>query len=159
MTDPDDQAAPIDFEESAYQRDRLRLEAARIGPNAYSDYLLKHDKRPDPATAATIGRLLGERVRADDGRMYPKLTKGEKQALREIDARRKKWAKESNDARAFVAAVEWLANIKTDPAAMVDKLNLHPGVLDQAISQLDNAAAALARMTAFLRCGKPGNDR
>ncbi len=68
MTDPDDHTSPVDLEEAAYQRDRLRLEAARIGPNAYSAYLLKHGKRPDKATAATIGRLLGGRVRPTTAR-------------------------------------------------------------------------------------------
>ena len=54
----------------------LRIEIECIeavhGPNIYSDYLRKHGGRPDPATAATIGALLGGRVKASDGSMQPK---------------------------------------------------------------------------------------
>ena len=45
---------------------------ACYGPNAYADYLRKHRRRPPPAEAATMGQLLGGRVRADDGKMYPR---------------------------------------------------------------------------------------
>lgn len=54
----------------------LRIEIEWIeavhGPNAYSDYLRKHGRRPDPVTAAIIGRLLGGRVKASDGSMQPR---------------------------------------------------------------------------------------
>lgn len=53
----------------------LMVEAAGIeatyGPNAYSDYLVRHGCRPDPDTAATMGAFMGGRVRANDGRIYP----------------------------------------------------------------------------------------
>lgn len=53
----------------------LRIEIECIeavhGPNAYSDYLRKHGRRPDPATAAVIGNILGGRVKALDGSMQP----------------------------------------------------------------------------------------
>lgn len=42
------------------------------GPNLYSSFLRKHDVRPDAAQAATIGRLMGTRVRASDGSMQPR---------------------------------------------------------------------------------------
>jgi hypothetical protein len=54
----------------------LQAEAGALevwhGPNLYADFLRKHDRRPDPVTAATIGKLMGTRVRADDGSMQPK---------------------------------------------------------------------------------------
>jgi hypothetical protein len=46
------------------------LEAA-YGPNPYVAYLRAHHRRPPPAEADTMGRLLGGRVRADDGKLYP----------------------------------------------------------------------------------------
>jgi hypothetical protein len=53
----------------------LRVEAegieATYGPNAYSDYLRRHGQRPDPISAAAIGRHLGGRVKANDGSMQP----------------------------------------------------------------------------------------
>lgn len=54
----------------------LRVEAegleAELGPNPYSNYLRKAGRRPDPVTAAGMGRFMGGRVRADDGTMQPK---------------------------------------------------------------------------------------
>jgi len=53
----------------------LRIEAegleAEYGPNPYSSFLRQNGRRPDPATAAGMGRFLGGRVRADDGSMQP----------------------------------------------------------------------------------------
>jgi hypothetical protein len=57
----------------------LRVEAegieATYGPNAYSDFLRRHGRRPDPETAAVIGRLFGGRVKADDGTMQPRASR------------------------------------------------------------------------------------
>ncbi len=90
--------------------------------------------------------------------MYPPLTKAEKQVLREQKARREKIHKEYRDANAFVTAVGWLADIKTDPETMVGKLDYDPRFPEPTISQLDAAAAVIARMKAFVRRGKPEND-
>lgn len=63
---------------------------ATYGPNAYVDYLRAHHRRPSPAEAATIGALWGGRVRADDGKLYPPLTKkfkAERKARQEEFAR------------------------------------------------------------------------
>jgi hypothetical protein len=65
-------------------RRQLLAEAAVLvdayGPNAYSDYLVKHGCRPGRKVAATIGRLIGVRVKAADGTMQPPRAKGEKVA-------------------------------------------------------------------------------
>jgi len=53
----------------------LRIEAegleAEYGPNPYSQYLRRKGCRPDPATAAAMGRHMGGRVQANDGSMRP----------------------------------------------------------------------------------------
>lgn len=53
----------------------LRVEAEAIeatyGANPYSAYLRKHGRRPSKEEAAGIGRVLGGRVRAEDGTMQP----------------------------------------------------------------------------------------
>lgn len=58
----------------------LKVEAegieANYGPNPYSDFLRRHGRRPDPATASAMGRQLCGRVRASDGKMYPARRKG-----------------------------------------------------------------------------------
>lgn len=76
-----------------------RLESA-IGCNPYSTFLRKHRFRPSADQASTIGRLLGGRVRASDGKMYPVLTKGEKEAIAGIRERQKTFAKGLGAARA-----------------------------------------------------------
>lgn len=60
------------FEEVQELRVAAEAVEATYGPNLYSDYLRRHGRRPDPGTAATIGRLFGGRVRADDGSLYPR---------------------------------------------------------------------------------------
>jgi hypothetical protein len=62
---------------------------AQHGKNAYTDYVLKHERRPPRVEAAGIGRRVGGQVRADDGTMQPPLTKGEQTALRGIKTRRR----------------------------------------------------------------------
>jgi hypothetical protein len=65
-------------------RRRLAAEATALaeayGPNPYTDYLNKHGCRPSRKVAATIGHLIGVRVKAADGTMQPPRTKGEKLA-------------------------------------------------------------------------------
>ena len=63
--------AVLDFEAVRDLRIEVETIEAVYGPNAYSDYLRKHGRRPEPATAATIGGFLGGRVKASDGSMQP----------------------------------------------------------------------------------------
>jgi hypothetical protein len=73
-------------------RRQLSAESARLveayGPNAYSDYLIKHGCRPGRKVAATIGRLIGVRVKAADGTMQPPRTKAEQLAKADLH---RKW--------------------------------------------------------------------
>lgn len=65
-------------------RRQLSSEAAALvaayGPNPYSDFLVKHGCRPGRKVAATIGRLIGVRVKASDGSMQPPRGKADKLA-------------------------------------------------------------------------------
>jgi hypothetical protein len=63
-------------------RAKMAAIAAANGANAYTDFILKHGRRPDPVDAAVIGRLLGKRVRASDGTMQPQPSKAERDALK-----------------------------------------------------------------------------
>src|ERR1700733_15116015 len=64
----------------------LRAEAASFtelyGRNPYSDFLLGHGRRPGREPAAAIGRIMGIRVRSDDGSLQPRRTKAEQTAAR-----------------------------------------------------------------------------
>ena len=62
----------LDFDAARELRVEIQIIEAVHGPNAYSEYLRKHGRRPDAVTAATIGRVLGGRVKAADGSMQPR---------------------------------------------------------------------------------------
>jgi hypothetical protein len=57
----------------------LRAEAASLiethGHNAYSDFILRHGRRPGRSQAVAIGQRMGIRVRAADGTLQPRRTK------------------------------------------------------------------------------------
>ncbi len=101
-------------------KDDLLGEAARLeaqyGRNAYSSYLRQHRKRPGKDQAAAIGRLLGGRVRADDGTMQPKLSRGERDVLRAIRDERRDWSRKYNQARRLKHAMRLLADNHDDPS-------------------------------------------
>lgn len=96
----------------------LALEA-QYGKNAYSSYLLRHYKRPDRSEAATIGRLLGGRVKAADGTLQPPLTKADRLALRGIKARRKAASRRYDQILRLRAAIAALSQNQDDPSDVI----------------------------------------
>jgi hypothetical protein len=89
---------------------------ASYGKNPYTDFVRKHGKRPSREQAACIGRLLGGRVRADDGSMQPPLTKADRAALRAIKAHQAAWSHQSNHLYRIENAVAELCTNVDDPA-------------------------------------------
>lgn len=106
-------------------RDRRLLAAealaleAEYGKNPYSDYLLGHHRRPDRSEAATIGRLLGGRVKAVDGSLQPPLTKVDRLALRGVKARRKAASRRYDQILRLRAAIAALSQNQDDPAEII----------------------------------------
>jgi hypothetical protein len=121
----------------------LALEA-HFGKNAYSDYLLHHHKRPDRDEAATIGRLLGGRVRAADGSLQPPLTKTDRLVLQGIRSRRKAAARRYDQILRLHAAIAALSQNQDDPADIIAGGSL---LFDgpEIASQLDLALCWLSR--------------
>lgn len=116
----------LPLEDAAEQTTIRRLlasEAAALeaqhGKNPYSDYVLRHLKRPDPSEAATIGRLLGGRVRAADGTLQPPLTKADRLVLRGIKTRRKAASRRYNHIQRLRAAIAALSENEDDPADVI----------------------------------------
>jgi hypothetical protein len=87
-----------------------------LGPNAYSTYLRQHHRRPPKEDAATIGRLLSGRVRADDGSMQPRPTAAERKALK---ARRDAFTRRYEQVMSLEAAIAALAQLPDDPTDLV----------------------------------------
>jgi hypothetical protein len=79
-------AVILQFDQLTGAKRQLSAEAIaleeREGKNLYSEYLIKHGHRPPPKAAATIGQLMGRRVKASDGKKYPRLTNADRDAKR-----------------------------------------------------------------------------
>lgn len=134
--------------------DYLLLEAARleanVGGNAYSDFLRKHQKRPDKDQASTIGRLIGGRVKADDGKLYPQLSKAERAAIQGIKKRRKEWERHFINATRLERAVNAILEIDACPKELVTKFEevrdpIDTGKFFDAINFLERFAEELRR--------------
>jgi len=115
-----DQESPL----SSPVKEDLSLEADQIealnGVNPYSTFLRKHGHRPDRTQASTIGRLMGARVRASDGTMQPKLSAGERAAIKSIKKRRKEWGQQVEHIRRTMAAIAALSENQHDPSTVID---------------------------------------
>lgn len=119
-------SAVLPLEDAAEQTRIRRLlvsEAAALevqyGKNLYSDYLLRHLKRPEASEAATIGRLLGGRVEAADGTLQPPLTKADRLVLRGVKTRRKAASRRYNHIQRLRAAIAALSENEDDPADII----------------------------------------
>jgi len=139
------------FDEAAARAKDLRLlrtQAATLeawyGPNAYSTFLCKHGCRPEPEQAATIGRLLGGRVRANDGTMQPPLTKADRQVLNGIKARRKAASSHYDHILRLRDALAALSQNEANPAEIISRGSC---LLNEATisAQLDIAVGWLSR--------------
>jgi len=119
---------------------------AQYGKNPYSDYLIAHHMRPGVAEAATIGKLMGGRVEADDGSLQPPLNEVDRIALRGIKSRRRAAARRYDQILRLRAAIAALAANQDDPADVIGggsillecpEIGLH---LDTALSWLTRFA-------------------
>lgn len=123
--------------------------AAVNGPNAYSDFVLKHGRRPDPAHAAVLGRVIGKRVRASDGSLQPRATKGSRQACRNDRACREAYRQDLNAAERVKRAIRVLAENKASIADLLKIMGESPSSLDLTTlgAQLDAASNLLSRFS------------
>lgn len=109
-------------------REALRAEAAEIeaglGKNAYSEFLLRHGQRPDRKQAATLGQLMGTRVKASDGSMQPQCSKIERDDARAVRDQRRKRERNNRQVSTLLQAIAGLAEICDSPADVLS--HLHP---------------------------------
>ncbi|WP_213737482.1 hypothetical protein [Bradyrhizobium sp. dw_411] len=128
-------------------RRRLSAEAATLaeayGPNAYSDYLLNHGCRPNRKTAATIGRLIGVRVKAADGTMQPPRSKADKLARAELH---RKW---DHIAR-LRSALAQLALNEDAPESIIDSIVSADRA--EISKNLEKAVKWLIRLSDYWQC-------
>lgn len=138
----------LDIQEVRELRIEGRTIEATYGPNAYSDYLRRHGRRPDRETAAAIGRLLGGQVKASDDTMQPSLSGKDRKALNEIRTRRRMAARRYQQLINLQNAIALLAEIDDDPATLVGSGSC---VLDTpaVVAQIDFALSYLKRFAEY----------
>lgn len=118
---PLDRAAEVARDRRILRNEAETLEI-QIGKNPYSDFILKHDRRPPPVEAATIGRMIGFQVKASDGSMQPRRTKAERAALRYNRQMEYKQARISLHAERLRLALACLSENEDDPQEMMDEI-------------------------------------
>jgi hypothetical protein len=127
----------------------LRAEAAslteRYGKNPYSDFLLAHGKRPDRDHAASIGRIMGVRVRATDGSLQPQQTKAEQAAARRAKNYQRTEADYLDQVLRFRCVLEQLAKNDGDPADVIAYINPLFGDASVIREKLDHAVQWINR--------------
>jgi hypothetical protein len=133
------------------QADALEIQ---FGRNPYSDFLRKHGVLPDPETAATIGRLLGGRVRASDGSLQPPLTEADRAWRRGVKARRAEWSRRSANINRLKTALALLCEYKDDPEQVLKDGGFDDSALRE---QLDFALSWLSRLNRFAE-ERSGNE-
>lgn len=111
------------------------LHASYHGPNAYSKFLVKHGQRPAPDEATSIGTLLGYRVRGSDGKLYPALTKEQKEARKVERERRRAEDKRMQQELNLHAAVTFLARNTEDPAGIAASLRKDHTIIAEQIDR------------------------
>jgi hypothetical protein len=112
---------------SAQEARELRAEAAaavaKYGANPYSDFILKHGRRPDRLQAAAIGRLIGGRVRAFDGSLQPTRTKTERAAARDAKMARDADLRLDLELNRALDAIAFLAKNEIDPSPLIARIS------------------------------------
>jgi hypothetical protein len=118
--------AVLSFEERAARvraARELRSEIAALeaahGGNPYTDFILHHGHRPSPEQAATIGCLMGVRVRAADGTLQPQPTTAEKAKARKAKHFRQTEADYIDQIVRFRCVLATLAQNDGDPADII----------------------------------------
>lgn len=123
----------------------LRTEAEVIeawyGPNAYSQYIRQHYRRPDPETAADIGRLLGTRVEASDGSMQPPHNAADRAFLKSNKKRRKAYAQRR----------ERLMRLKMALAALTEPVDNFEELARDALADAPEMAASVDSAICYLK--------
>ena len=117
---------------------------AWYGKNPYSDFLLAHKSRPDPARAADLGRFMGGQVKAADGSMQPPLNRHRRSQVANIRDRRRRRSEKLEKTCKLREALATLAENRRDGTGPVDLVRTF---LDERVilEQIDDAVHWLRR--------------
>jgi hypothetical protein len=156
----DDRGAIVDFcrfsceaDDKSLLRSEARALEATYGHNAYSEFLLIRERRPTPTEAANIGRLLGARVRADDGTMQPPLSNADRAAAKIERQRVQREVAVYSRARKLTTALNYLA-IQSD---LTETVRILRETLDElpTADEVDSAICWLSRLAEALHGQRP----
>lgn len=135
--------------EAEYRRALLLLDISDYerdhGPTAYTRYVRKYGKRPPPVEAKAMALVMGKRVKAADGRWYPKKTAAEREFDRQRKRRREEFAETSRASHVVFEVVSAISALKTPPED-VEILSWHAREIEAglhaAVEWLNRFAAA-----------------
>ena len=118
-TAPVSEAGETACVKAEYRRALLLLDISDYerchGPNAYTRYVREYGQRPPPAEARAMALVMGKRVKAADGRWYPKKSVTEREFDRHRKRRQEEFAEMSKASRAVFEAVSAISTLKTPP--------------------------------------------
>ena len=138
----------IPFGDESLLLDADKFEAAN-GANLYSTFLRRHGQRPSRKQAATIGALMGVRVRATDGSLQPPLSNAEREKRRGLKDEQKEWSRRLDHIWRVKGAVESLCQNEDAPCKVVgygiEELSEIREKLDSALEWLTRFAEELRR--------------
>lgn len=117
---------------------------ARIGKNAYSDFIRERRRLPEPSEASTIGVLIGGRVRASDGSLQPPLSSAQEEWRRDVKKRQREVARRYQQILRFREAIVGLAQNEVDPATLITEDSVLFDA-DEIRKNLDRALCWLSR--------------
>jgi hypothetical protein len=151
-------AAEVARSESIAQFDgvqALKMEARafeiRRGKNPYSDFILRHGRRPDQNEAAGMGRMMNLRLRAVDGSLQPELTEAEKASWRNFHSQKVEAQRRRSEIRRLKGAIRDLAGASISPAVLAREI-------DPISEHIKLALGYLARFAEELRGDEAGKS-
>ena len=113
------------------------------GSNHYTRFIRNHGHLPDPEQASTLGMLMGQRVKADDGKLYPKRSKAERQLIDKARADQRAFDAYQEQSEEIRRAIEALARM----AGSLENFAPNGSNCIKISQNLHNALRSLIRIT------------
>jgi hypothetical protein len=131
-----------------YVRAEAEYDAERNGETQYTNYLKLYGRYPSPQQTTAMAVLLGTRLKADDGKLYPMPTAAERRARRIAQQERRESLRFFEQEANVDASVRYLARNDIDPATIAERFDdpfMNPGMdrdLEKALDWLQRFAIA-----------------
>jgi hypothetical protein len=119
--------------------------------NLYYNFVVSKKRLPNPSEAASIGSLMGSRVRACDGKKYPKPNAAEKEYHKQASKRRAEFHELCQKRSMFTNALQILAELEIEATT----LSLNGTEWQHALRDLPEALSCLNRFAERIGVSAP----